>query len=90
MHYSVERWQGNPEGSQSTREATLSEAMRGVQRSGRRVTLQRDSEFRSRRHMSPWNSKRKQFCEIFLRVLFHFAPALNIGRVRQHQIAFAI
>ena len=50
-------------GSQSTREATLSGAMRGILRSGRRVALQRDFEFRSHRRMNPWNSKRERFCD---------------------------
>ena len=47
MRYFIERFQGTPEGSQSTREATLSGAMRGILRSGRRSALKRDFVFAS-------------------------------------------
>ncbi len=47
MRYFIERFQGTPEGSQSTREATLSGAMRGILRSGRRGALKRDFVFAS-------------------------------------------
>ena len=44
MRYFIERFQGTPEGSQSTREATLSGAMRGILRSGRRGALKTGSD----------------------------------------------
>ena len=47
-----------------------------------RLSEGRSPEFRSRRHMSPWNNKHVRFCEILVRFCFFNLRFLIIHNMR--------
>ena len=97
LRYFIERFQGTPEGSQSTREATLSGAMRGILRSGRRGALKRDFVFASLFrnnifiHEIPFiHKKTPAVTGVFLVLIFYFPVFSSVQNLSYMVIAFPI
>ena len=51
-----------------------------------RLSEGRSPEFRSRRHMSPWNSNRLRFCEVFFRL--HYFPYLLFYSLKKQKFLY--